>query len=52
MATPPWVPSLLRSLLVLGALYLFAADLVFGLRHPELTDTQRFLRTGEALLWR
>jgi CHASE1-domain containing sensor protein len=38
---------------VLGAsLYLALAHLAFALRHPYLTETERFLRTGDALLWK
>lgn len=39
--------------IVLGALiYLNVAMFAFALRHPEMTDTERFVRLLDALLWR
>lgn len=35
-----------------GAIYVAAAVVTFAIRHPELTDTQRFLRLWDALCWR
>jgi hypothetical protein len=41
------------GIVLLGAsLYVALAHLAFALRHPDLTETERFLRTGDALLWR
>lgn len=33
-------------------LYVGVACLVYGLRHPEMTDMQRFYHMVDALLWR
>jgi succinate dehydrogenase/fumarate reductase cytochrome b subunit len=39
-------------LLALLALWCFVAHVVFAFRHPELTDTERFMRFFDALLFR
>lgn len=47
--------QLYRGALVLvmaACLYILSATITYAFRHPELTDTQRLLRIGDALLWR
>ena len=44
-----------RALVVVviaAGLYVEFSLAAYALRHPELTDTERFLRIGEALCWR
>lgn len=38
--------------LLAALLYLAVASIAFAFRHPELTETQRFLRMVDALAWR
>jgi hypothetical protein len=44
-------PYILAVMMALG-LWLVAAHAVFSFRHPWATDTQRFLHTLDALLFR
>jgi hypothetical protein len=46
------VRRVLGAVLVLATAYLAVSHLAFALRHPDLTETERFLRTGDALLWK
>jgi hypothetical protein len=32
--------------------YVAVASIAFAFRHPELTETQRLIRTADALAWR
>ncbi len=52
MTRRPSKASILSSLLLLVLFYFGVAHFVYGLRHPELTGTQRFLATLDAMLWR
>lgn len=37
---------------LLFAFYAATSIVTYAFRHPEMTDTQRFLHTLDALLWR
>lgn len=41
-----------RWLVVVPIAYLTLAHCAYAFRHPELTDTERFLQTWEALTWK
>lgn len=49
-------PGMLRrvctAVACIAVLYVLIAELRFALRHPELTDTQRFLRMWDVLRWK
>lgn len=44
-------PRWLHVLLIAIVAYVSISSLVYALRHPELTDTQRLIRIVEALTW-
>lgn len=44
--------TLAKWVLILVTAYVGFAHVVYGLRHPEMTDMQRFVHTADALLFR
>ena len=44
--------KLLKIVVLILVIYLFAAQITYRFKHPELTDTQRILHLGDALLWK
>lgn len=40
-----------RWIMLAAAIYVSVAALVYAFRHPEMTETQRFLHLIDAVLW-
>lgn len=49
--TPKRTSWWLELLIVLVVLYIGVAHVVFALRHPWMTQTERLLWTGSAMTW-
>lgn len=44
--------AILLGAMVCAIIYVSVSGFAYALRHPELTDTQRFLSIYDAMLWR
>lgn len=52
MQSSEWRSYAAMALVTFVTLYLLVASVVFGLRHPWATDTERLLHIGDALAFR
>lgn len=48
----PDAPRLWVTVLVILALYIVVSSIVYAFRHPEKTETQRFLEIPKAMAWK